>query len=539
MSLSVFSCRGREVLFVLVAFSSLQIAALGDDGPLVKLLKSGRVPEARQGAVVEMIGKRGTVDDLTYLYEQALLPTGFSAAVKAKALFALAEAAENRRLRPAPTSTSSPRSSRPMRPEPTRHCRSARSSWQVSGRSKPPPMPCGRSRCLPMPISGCAREHSMRSPRSAARSVVLRSKPWLRTNSRLEPACWRWLHSPSSTSMPLRHGPRRFWRSHPMGRPTGNHSWPRSSTGKGAATSWLRRSAGNLCPAMRRSWRFGASMPSADRIRPWSRHWRSAAGISTDTKPLTPGELNQLVAEVAAKGDPTRGEQVFRRSDLSCMSCHALSKAGGDVGPDLSAVGQTSPADYIINSILNPDQSIKEQYNTLLVQTSEGQIFQGIVTDKDDQRIVLKEATGATRVVPVASVEDQKAGGSLMPKGLVNLMTHSEFVDLVRFLSELGKPGPYAIRSIPTLQRYRVLKSVPESVAAAVARRSTGAQSSASRRTRSLGDGLCQGRGRIAVCRASRVDWQQGSLPARRNHRLGCRRDQGPARFGGGRSYVD
>ena len=126
------------------------------------------------------------------------------------------------------------------------------------------------------------------------------------------------------------------------------------------------------------------------------------------------------------------------------MSCHSLSKAGGDVGPDLSSIGQTSPPDYIINSILNPDQSIKEQYHTLVVLTSDGQVFQGIVTDKDDQRIVLKEATGATRAVPVASIEDQKPGGSLMPKGLANLMTRAEFVDLVRFLSELGKPGPYA-----------------------------------------------------------------------------------------------
>ena len=134
----------------------------------------------------------------------------------------------------------------------------------------------------------------------------------------------------------------------------------------------------------------------------------------------------------------------------------------------MSALGQTSPPDYIINSILNPDQAIKEQYHTLVVQTSDGQVFQGIVTDKDEQRIVLKDATGVPRVVPVASIEDQKPGGSLMPKGLANLMTRAEFVDLVRFLSELGKPGPYAIRSTPTIQRWKVLKPVPEALSVAV-----------------------------------------------------------------------
>jgi putative heme-binding domain-containing protein len=193
-----------------------------------------------------------------------------------------------------------------------------------------------------------------------------------------------------------------------------------------------------------------------------------AAGLSAETKPLTPTELNQLVALVASQGDPARGELIFRRADLNCMSCHALSKAGGEVGPDLSSIGQTSPPDYIINSILNPDQAIKEQYHTLVVQTSEGQVFQGIVTDKDDQRIVLKEATGAPRVVPVASIEDQKPGGSLMPKGLVNLMTRAEFIDLVRFLSELGKPGPYAIRPTPTIQRWKVLKPVSEALSGSI-----------------------------------------------------------------------
>ena len=175
-----------------------------------------------------------------------------------------------------------------------------------------------------------------------------------------------------------------------------------------------------------------------------------------------------MVSEVAAKGDPARGEDVFRRTDLNCMSCHSISKAGGDVGPDLNAVGSISPPDYIINSILNPDQAIKEQYNTLVVLTVEGQVFQGIVTDKDEQRVVLKDATGATRVVPAASIEDQKAGGSLMPKGLANLMTRAEFLDLVRFLSELGKPGPYAIRPVPAIQRWKVLKEVSDDLAKSV-----------------------------------------------------------------------
>jgi hypothetical protein len=41
-------------------------------------------------------------------------------------------------------------------------------------------------------------------------------------------------------------------------------------------------------------------------------------------------------------------------------------------------------------------------------------------------------------------------------------MTRQEFVDLIRFLSELGKPGPYARKTTTTVQRWKVLTVPPE-----------------------------------------------------------------------------
>ncbi|MCA1685396.1 MAG: c-type cytochrome, partial [Planctomycetia bacterium] len=190
--------------------------------------------------------------------------------------------------------------------------------------------------------------------------------------------------------------------------------------------------------------------------------------LDAEVKPLDPMAMEGLIAEVVAKGDPARGEAVFRRADVNCTKCHAVSGAGGGVGPDLSALGSSSPVDYVINSIMLPDQAIKEEFHTLVVVTTEGQVFQGIVADRDDKRVVLREATGELRTVPASDIEDSKEGGSLMPRGLVNFMTRAEFVDLVRFLSELGKPGPYGIRSTPTVQRWRYLKPVPPALAGSV-----------------------------------------------------------------------
>jgi len=186
-----------------------------------------------------------------------------------------------------------------------------------------------------------------------------------------------------------------------------------------------------------------------------------AAGIAVDPLPPTPQEVAQLVSEVNARGDAKRGEVVFRRNDLSCFKCHSLSKAGGDIGPELSSVGAVSPVDYVVNSILNPDLAIKEQFVTKIILTAGGEIHTGIIASRDNVRVLLKEASGKTITIPVADIEEEVEGKSLMPKGLAKFLTHDELIDLVKFISELGKPGDYAIRTVPTIQRWRFLRHAP------------------------------------------------------------------------------
>lgn len=186
-----------------------------------------------------------------------------------------------------------------------------------------------------------------------------------------------------------------------------------------------------------------------------------AAGIALDQKPPTPEELQQLIAEVAAKGNAERGEAVFRRSDLSCQKCHSIARAGGQVGPELSAVGSISPVDYVANSILVPNLAVKEQFVTRVFTTSDGRTITGIVIDRDDQRVNLRDATGALVTLPTADIDEEEEGKSLMPQGLTKFLTREELVDLIKFISELGRPGPYAIRTVPTVQRWRVLRGLP------------------------------------------------------------------------------
>ena len=193
-----------------------------------------------------------------------------------------------------------------------------------------------------------------------------------------------------------------------------------------------------------------------------------AAGIAANPAPPTQEEIVKLAATVVEKGDPARGEAIFRRAEIACMKCHAVTKAGGNIGPELSAVGSISPPEYIVASILNPDASIKEAYVTRSVITDSGEVHTGVQVDRDELRVRLRDATGKTITIPTAAIEEEVEGKSLMPKGLTTFLTEQEFLDLARFVSELGKPGPYAIRSVPTIQRWKLLENPPAELAKAV-----------------------------------------------------------------------
>jgi putative heme-binding domain-containing protein len=441
------------------------------DSPLIKLLKSGRVPEARQGTIVEMIGQRGNTDDLAYLYQQALRPEGFTSEVRRKAFDALADAARTRKVKPAGDLTGLGALIRGDGKVATADSRIRLEAIRLAGLWKLEPLgEALRSIALSKEEAETVRAAAIDAlveigGKGGLASITELTKPGRPVEVRaLAVAALARLDPASARSAALA-----VLRDASGANPKGielmlaamlNRRDGAEELAKSVTRDKLPADAAKL--ALRAIYGLGRADPAL--VAALSQ----AAGINAEVKPLSQAELDQLIADVQSKGNAAHGEDVFRRPDLNCTNCHALSGAGGGIGPDLSALGSSSPVDYIINSIMLPDQAIKEEFLTKVVLTADGQLFQGIVVDRDDTRLVLKEATGEHRTIPADEIEADKDGGSLMPKGLVNFMTRAELVDLVRFLSELGKPGPFAIKTTPTIQRWRVLKPVPEELVQAV-----------------------------------------------------------------------
>ena len=149
--------------------------------------------------------------------------------------------------------------------------------------------------------------------------------------------------------------------------------------------------------------------------------------------------LDAFVELVRGSGDAKRGAAIYARENLKCVTCHRIGDAGGRVGPNLTAIGASSPLDYVIDSLLYPAKNVKEGYNTVVVQTDDGQVITGIQVARSDEELVLRDATGKEVTIPAADIDEESAGTSLMPAGLIDGLSREELADLVRYLSELGK----------------------------------------------------------------------------------------------------
>ena len=182
-----------------------------------------------------------------------------------------------------------------------------------------------------------------------------------------------------------------------------------------------------------------------------------AGKLGSMDRNLSKEQLQQMTAEIVSKGDAVQGELVFRRKELACMKCHAIQGAGGLVGPDMTSIGASAQIDYLIESLYNPNKAIKENYHALVVTTDDGKVFNGIKVRQDGSDLVLRDAEDRLVTIPLKKIEEQKNGKSLMPEGLIDSLTRQEVVNLVRFLSELGKVGPYAPGKAGVVRRYEVL----------------------------------------------------------------------------------
>jgi putative heme-binding domain-containing protein len=174
-----------------------------------------------------------------------------------------------------------------------------------------------------------------------------------------------------------------------------------------------------------------------------------------------------LAREALAAGDPVRGAILFHQPYLTCTKCHS---AGEEIphplGPDLARLdGATTPA-HLVESILEPSKAIHKGYEPVTVQLIDGTTISGVLIEKKDGGIVLRDVAQEGKSVMISKEQIDEVAfpkTSLMPAGLVNMLAgRQQFLDLAAYLSEIAAKGPARALELKPAAALYALPPIPE-----------------------------------------------------------------------------
>jgi uncharacterized repeat protein (TIGR03806 family) len=139
------------------------------------------------------------------------------------------------------------------------------------------------------------------------------------------------------------------------------------------------------------------------------------------------------------EGDAGRGRAIFAaESVVNCKSCHRLEGVGVPLGPDLSKIGSKYPRAELLRQILDPSRSVDPQYTVYRLETRSGRVSSGLLVERNERAIVLRDAQNQeirTAVSDVENLTPQKP--SLMPDLLLRSLTAQQAADLLEYLASL------------------------------------------------------------------------------------------------------
>lgn len=170
-----------------------------------------------------------------------------------------------------------------------------------------------------------------------------------------------------------------------------------------------------------------------------------AAGQS---KPWTVTEIEPSLDELKRGRNFALGKELYTRT--SCIQCHRLAGEGGSTGPDLTGAGARFSARDLLVAILEPSQTISDQYRETEVITSDEELFVGRAAGGDDKLLRLVDRDGKTIEIERNRIaKEQPARLSAMPTALTDGLTRTELLDLLAYVLAGGSAADAAFQPAP------------------------------------------------------------------------------------------
>ncbi len=159
----------------------------------------------------------------------------------------------------------------------------------------------------------------------------------------------------------------------------------------------------------------------------------AAAELLKDWESQDPDWLYKLTL---LGGNADNGAEIFyNRTDVYCLRCHKIDDRGGAVGPELSKIGSEKNRQYLMESIVHPNRTIAENFDTVLVLDSDGVTHIGIKQAETDETLTIITAEGVVVEIAKDDIDDITGGKSAMPKDILKNLSLRDLRDLVEFMA--------------------------------------------------------------------------------------------------------
>ena len=167
---------------------------------------------------------------------------------------------------------------------------------------------------------------------------------------------------------------------------------------------------------------------------------RSMVGV-TPASALAAGGARSVSA---TSGDPARGRAIFTGKG-GCNGCHLAERAGGTVGPDLSAAGAIRnfgfgpiPPDVLAleRAIVDPNAEMPPDYRVFQVTLKSGMVVRGMLLNQDTFSVQMHDQAKNLRSFQKSELKDHGFLPSAMPS-YQGRLTPQEVADVVSYLLTL------------------------------------------------------------------------------------------------------
>ena len=134
-------------------------------------------------------------------------------------------------------------------------------------------------------------------------------------------------------------------------------------------------------------------------------------------------------------GDGGRGRVLYNKV---CAQCHVLFDVGGKVGPDITGANR-SDLNYLLETILDPNAVIPNEYRTSEIETKDGRSLTGVVKVMGDKTVLFQTANELLTIAREDIASQRQTELSMMPEGLLAPLSDQEVRDLIYYVTRPGQ----------------------------------------------------------------------------------------------------